>query len=106
MRVVLTLLVLLALNATNLAVAADVHADPAQPAGFAGQPLLADADGDDPSGSPCQICLHGPALTLLPQAVAFPPAFQPVPPAIAAPCPTPPAAPPGRIDEPPRPVSG
>ncbi|MCU0759572.1 MAG: hypothetical protein MUF07_10335 [Steroidobacteraceae bacterium] len=106
MRVVLTLLVLLALNATNLAVAADVHADPAQVAAFGGVPPAVDAAGDDPSGSPCQICLHGPALTLLPQALALPPALQAAPPSVATPCPTPPAAPPGRIDEPPRPVSG
>lgn len=106
MRVVLTLLLLLALNATNFAVAADVHADPAQPAGIAGQPVPADASGDEPAEPPCQICLHGPALTLLPQDVAVLPALQHAPPAVAAVCPTPPAAPPGRIDEPPKPFSG
>jgi len=106
MRIVLTLLLLLVLNATNLAVAADVHPYPAQAVDLAGQSASSDADGGEPAQPPCQICLHGAALTLLPQGVSILPArhFALLP--LAADCPTPPAAPPGRIDKPPRSVSG
>ena len=68
MRVALICLLLLAVSTTNLAVATDVHfANPVAANELSGTP-----GSDDPQAPVCQVCLHGPALTLLPQLPALP----------------------------------
>ena len=100
MRIALVWLLLFELSATNLAVATDAHfADPATSSEVAASP-----GGDQPAALACQICLHGPALTLLPQLPSLsvradrPPS--PAHPTLSLH----PAAIPDRIDEPPRPT--
>ena len=102
MRLALVWLLLLMVSTTNLAVAADGHlADPVSSSELAAPP-----GGDDPAGLACQICLHGPALTLWPQlpSLSLRRCRQPSPAHATRGHHS--AALPDRIDEPPRPIAG
>ena len=100
MRIALVCLLLLMVSTTNFAVAADAHfADPATSSEIAAPP-----GSDDPAGLACQICLHGPALTLVPQIPSLPVRPDRPPSPAHATHGVHPAALPDRIDEPPRPT--